>query len=213
MAKDNPRHTIYGKSRADFDPLSPPSIGQQQAYAVTENQTFPVTMIASNGSVVNVNWDVTDISTDNKNTFNLDGLITVSLGYAINPAGAIDRWRNNGEQLIYGATPRTATNNTSDFTNYNWKGLQVVFDVRTPASGFTITPVIQGKDNTFDVYYDILRGNAITASGTTVLKVYPGIGQISGAASSDILPRIWRFRVEHGDATSVTYTGIGNLVV
>ena len=207
------RTTIYGQSRSSFDTADLPTTGQRLAFALTENQTFPVTLITEAGEFTQTDWDIVAVNVDNINTFDLNGLVTVSVPYVINPDGALDRWRNNGEQTIFGATPRTATVDSADYTNFNWRGLHLVFNVSAITATPSVVVKIQGKDDTFDNYYDLLVSTAITTTGITILKIYPGIGQITNGAASDILPRVWRIRVEHANADSITYTAVANLVV
>ena len=73
-----------------------------------------------------------------------------------------------------------------------------------------VTPEIQGKDEVNSVYYVILTGAAITAAGTTVLKVYPGITASANVAVSDLLPRYMRLVMTHGDAVEATYSVVLN---
>lgn len=124
-----------------------------------------------------------------------------------------DRERNNTEETVLASAARTASVNSADFTNYNAKGAHFIIDVTAITDTPILTPKIQGKDPLSGKYYDILVGTDITAIGTTVLKVYPGIGQIAGGASSDILPRTWRVRIEHADSDSITYSIGGGLVI
>ena len=74
----------------------------------------------------------------------------------------------------------------------------------------SVTPKIQGKDNINGVYYDILTGATITAAGTAVLKVYPGITPSANVAVSDILPRYMRLVMTHGDTVNATYSVVLN---
>jgi hypothetical protein len=84
--------------------------------------------------------------------------------------------------------------------------LHVIINVTSITDSPEVEPHIQGKDPISGTYYDILVGNDITATGITILKVYPGIGQIANGAASDILPRTWRVRMEHDDSDSITYS-------
>lgn len=107
---------------------------------------------------------------------------------------------------------RTASVNSADQTNTRGRGLHVVIDVTVDPAAASITPKIQGKDLTSGKYYDILTGVAITATGTTVLKVHPGITALANVAANDLLPVNWRVRMEHADTDSITYS-VGASVV
>jgi hypothetical protein len=87
-----------------------------------------------------------------------------------------------------------ATVNSIGFPSNNHKGGHFVINVTTATSG-TYTPHIQGKDPISGTYYDVLVGPAISTTGTTILKIYPGINAIANGASSDILPSVWRIQL------------------
>lgn len=76
----------------------------------------------------------------------------------------------------------------------------------------SIVPTIEAYNDITDTWYVLLTGAAITATGTTILKVYPGITAVANASSSDILPQTWRVLMTHGDADSATYTVSANLI-
>ena len=65
---------------------------------------------------------------------------------------------------------------------------------------------IEGKDLISGKYYTVLASAAITGTGTTVLKVYPGITASANASASDILPRTWRVTATHANTDSITYS-------
>lgn len=107
---------------------------------------------------------------------------------------------------------RTAAVNTPDQTNFGHKGLHLIIDVTVDPALASITPTIQGKDPLSGKYYDLLVGLAIAATGTTVLKIYPGIAATENVAASDILPLIWRLKMAVADADSITYSVAAMLV-
>jgi hypothetical protein len=115
-----------------------------------------------------------------------------------------DRERGNTELSLLASAARTTATQSADQTNFNARGLHVIIDCTAWAGNFT--PSIQGKDPVSGNYYDILVGNAITAIGTTVLKIYPGIGAIPYGSASDILPRTWRVSIAVAGASSNTYS-------
>ena len=107
---------------------------------------------------------------------------------------------------------RTATLNSDDQVNHNGRGVHIIIDVTVDPALASIVPKIQGYDPTSGKYYDLLVGVAITAVGTTVLKVYPGIAASANVAASDMVPPVWRVRMEHADADSITYS-VGAVMV
>jgi hypothetical protein len=43
-------------------------------------------------------------------------------------------------------------------------------------------------------------------SGTTVLKVYPGLAVAANGSANDVLPRSWRLRAAHSGGANFTYS-------
>lgn len=134
-----------------------------------------------------------------------------SAPYAFN-GDTWDRQRNNTYITVLASAARTATVQSADLTNYNGKGLHLVIDVTAVTATPSITCEIEGKDALSGKYYDVLVGAAITATGTTVLKVYPGITASANASASDMLPRTFRVNCVHADADSITYSVGASLV-
>lgn len=112
---------------------------------------------------------------------------------------------NYGEQVMASAA-RTATSQSDEQTNRNARGCHVIVDVTAVTATPSVVFTIQGKCPVSNKWYDILVSAAITATGTTVLKVYPGIVAAANAAASDILPATWRVKHTHGDADSITFS-------
>ena len=108
------------------------------------------------------------------------------------------------------ATYTATTVNSPDQTNANFKGGHIIIYVASVNSG-TYTPKIQGKDQVSGLYYDILTGSAISASGTTVLKVYPGIGVVANGSASDILPAVWRVQLNGASTPSMVLSVQANM--
>jgi hypothetical protein len=122
-------------------------------------------------------------------------------------ASKFDRWRNNGGALsVLASAARTASVDSADMTNWNWRGGHIVIDVTAVAATPSIVVTVQGKDNVSGKYYTILASAAITGTGTTVLRVYPGVAAVANLAISDVLPRTWRVSVVAADADSITYS-------
>lgn len=92
--------------------------------------------------------------------------------------------------------------NGADQTNTNARGLHLIVDI-TALGGTTptLTVTIQGKDAVSGKYYDILASSALNATGTTVLKVYPGLTAAANTAANDVLPRDWRVKYAIGGTT------------
>ena len=100
----------------------------------------------------------------------------------------------------------TATVTSDNVTSPDAIALHLIIDVTAVASTPSVVPTIQGFDPTSGAYYDILVGNAITTTGTTVLKVGLSIAASANAAAQDLIPVQWRVKMTHADSDSITYT-------
>jgi len=85
-------------------------------------------------------------------------------------------------------------------------GIHVIIEVTVDPAAASITPILQGLNEETGNYYDMLVGAAITAVGTTVLKVHPTIQAQANASAQDGLPRVMRFSMAVADTDSITYS-------
>lgn len=108
----------------------------------------------------------------------------------------------------YASAARTATPTPMDTAQNGpgWKGLVVVIDVTAASATPSVVFTVQGYDPVSGKYYTILASAAITGTGTTVLRVFPGSTVAANLAANDILPARWRVIATHGDADSITYS-------
>lgn len=113
--------------------------------------------------------------------------------------------QNLATQILPSAARTAATVDSADQTNSGWRGIHLIINVTAFTSG-TYTPHVQAKDPVSGTYYDILIGTAISATGLTVLKIYPGMATISNGASADFLPRIWRVHFVGASSPSMTFS-------
>src|SRR5690348_10994234 len=76
--------------------------------------------------------------------------------------------------------------------NFHCRGVKVVVDV-TAITGTapTLTVKLQGYDPVSHKTYDILASAALSAVGTTVLTIYPGLTAAANTTADDILPLYW----------------------
>jgi hypothetical protein len=118
----------------------------------------------------------------------------------------------NSTVAVLPSAARAATTTSDDFLNRNAKGLHLVIDVTAITATPSITVTIQGKDYLSGKYYTILASAAISTTGTTVLKVFPGSAVTSNLSANDMLPVNWRVSVTHGDADSITYSIAASLM-
>lgn len=116
---------------------------------------------------------------------------------------------------LYSSTARTSTPSPVVQANPLHRGLHVVIDVTAVSATPSVTPRIVGVGPTaLDALgnpsaaadYILLEGTPITATGTTVLKLYPGIVAVANGAASDFLPYLWKVTMTHADTDSITYS-------
>ncbi len=83
----------------------------------------------------------------------------------------------------------------------------VTVDLPPQAGAFDLTMHIEGYDFGSASWYLILSGAQITAGNTRQrLRVGTDVGDVANASANDILPYMWRIRMEHGDATEMIYS-------
>lgn len=114
---------------------------------------------------------------------------------------------------LLASAARTATVATSDQSNTRHRGAVVIIDATAATSTPSVVATIQGKDELSGKYYTILASAAITGTGTTVLRVYPGLTAASNTVANDVLPSTWRVNLVHGDTDSITYSVAAQLIV
>lgn len=127
-----------------------------------------------------------------------------------------DRARGNVDTgALVTHTAASAGTTSADQVNYNGRGLKLVIDV-TAITGTspTLTVTIQGKDTASGKYYTLLASAALTATGTTVLEVYPGVGVTANVSASTTLPRTWRVSTAiDGTTPAVTATIAASVIL
>lgn len=113
---------------------------------------------------------------------------------------------------VLASVAKIATNSTNDQINKDFSGVHVIIDVTAITASPSVVPTIEAKDPISGKYYVLLTGVAITATGTTVLKVFPGALAAANLVANDLLPLVWKVKMTHGDTDSITYSIAANLV-
>ena len=142
----------------------------------------------------------------------MDGRRRAALPLALglwDSVGVANFWKQ-----VFPSAAYTATHNTTPEANTDWRGLHLIVNVTAVGSGGSVTPVVNGYGPTSDdgttvtggVPYPLLTGLPITSTGTTVLKVHPGIMAVPNGAAQDFLPYIWFVEMQHANAVSITYS-------
>lgn len=112
----------------------------------------------------------------------------------------------NTQWTIYASAARTATPTKVVQSNPGYRFLHLVIDVTAVSLTPSVVFTIQGYDPVADKYYTILASAAITGTGTTILKVGPGLTAAANSVANDCLPTQWAVDAAHGDADSITYS-------
>lgn len=87
----------------------------------------------------------------------------------------------------------TANGNSTDQSNLGARGIKLFIATGSfGASESTMTVIIQGRDTVSGTYYNILTSASLSASGFTVLSVYPGLAVSANVSANDVLPKTWR---------------------
>jgi hypothetical protein len=99
----------------------------------------------------------------------------------------------------------TATTNGGDLENLSSRGAHIVIKI-TGLTGTSATFTVQGKDALSGDYYTILASAALTGTGTTVLRIYPGLTASANLVASDVIPRFFRVIMTAASLTDLDAT-------
>jgi hypothetical protein len=110
------------------------------------------------------------------------------------------------QQTVYASAARTATPTAVEVPTQGRQRLHLVIVATAAAATPSVVPTIDAYDAASATWYNLLTGNAITATGTTTLKIGPGFPGSANAVSADMLPGLIRITMTHADADSLTYS-------
>jgi hypothetical protein len=85
-------------------------------------------------------------------------------------------------------------------------GLALRIDVSAIAATPSVVFTIQGWDAAANEWFDILASAAVTATGTTMLRVDPRMAAAANLTAQSGLFPVMRLAPVHGDADSITYS-------
>lgn len=180
----------------------------QRADVQLDNRGHLLARLGANGTFMVIQGAGTD---DNPNSN--AALVALAESYLYNPTNvAWDRERANHSVFPIPPAARIASIQSATLTNHSCRGLHITLDVTAITATPSITLTVQGRDELSGRWYDILVGAAVTTVSTNVYKLYPGITPVANVAVSDVLPRVWRVVITHGDADSITYS-VGTTVI
>lgn len=106
---------------------------------------------------------------------------------------------------------RTASVDSASFTGYKAKYADIIIDATAAADTPSVVFTVQGYAPISGKWYTILASAAITGTGTTVLRIGPGIAASANVAANAMLPMTWRVSAVAGDSDSLTYSVEANI--
>jgi hypothetical protein len=101
---------------------------------------------------------------------------------------------------------RIATPDPVDVDMIGAHGLVVIIDVSAAAVTPSVVFNVDGYDSLSQKTWTLLDSAAITGTGTTILKVGPGLTNDANAVADDLIPPAVRIAPVHADADPITYT-------
>lgn len=120
----------------------------------------------------------------------------------------------NSSLLALNLAASAANSDSGKLDNTGASGAHIVIDITaitgtTPTATFTV----EGYDPVSGKYYTLLASAALNATGTTVLRIFPGATVAANLAANDVMPRTFRIRSTiAGTTPTVTATVAVNLL-
>lgn len=112
---------------------------------------------------------------------------------------------NVKEQITFFASAARTADSTSHQTLASKAGVFVI-DVTAVTSTPSVVFTIRGVDPISNKTWDILASAAITSTGTTILRVDPGLTASANLIAKDVLPQAVDIFADHADTDSITFT-------
>ena len=106
----------------------------------------------------------------------------------------------------YASVSRVASPSVVDVDMGRAHGMVVIIDVTAASVTPSVVFNVDGFDPLSGKTWTLLDSAAITGTGTTILKVAPGLTASANAVATDMIPAIVRIAPVHADADPITYT-------
>jgi hypothetical protein len=116
------------------------------------------------------------------------------------------------ERTVFASAARTATPTPVPLTVSYARGLALVIDVTAIVTAPSVTVAIEAFDATSGKWVALLTSAAITAVGTTVLRIYPGLAVAANLSANDVLWEQIRVTPTHANGNSITYSISAHLI-
>ena len=108
-------------------------------------------------------------------------------------------------QTAFASVVRTASEDV-DLNVEGANGLVIVIDVTLDAASASIVFNVDGFDDLSESAYTILDSAAVTAVGTTVLRISPHLTASANVIAKDIIPPRIRISAVAADGDAITYS-------
>ncbi|SRR5579884_647578 len=135
---------------------------------------------------------------------------TLTVQQLLYNGATLDLQRGNQQGTLLASATRTANTASADQTNYNARGVLLFLNVTAASGTGGVRALVQAKDPISGSTQFLASATPAfkTATGLYVYSVYPGapVGAFLEQATQAALPRTWSVLVQHGDASSYTYS-------
>ena len=109
-------------------------------------------------------------------------------------------------QPVYASAARVATPTAVELDMSTAHGLVLVVDCTVYPAAASVVVNVDGVDPTSGTSWTILDATAVTATGTSILRISPEMTASAGAIARDVVPSIIRVTPVHADTDSITYS-------
>lgn len=114
---------------------------------------------------------------------------------------------------VLASAARTASPTADTFqTSGDSDGLLVIIDVTADPATASVVFTLQGVDPVSGKTWDVLASAAVTAVGTTILRVSPNLTAAANTIAKDLVPAFFTVAAVHADADSITYSVAAQVV-
>lgn len=121
--------------------------------------------------------------------------------------------REGDAATLLASAARTATPTADIFhVSGDSRGLLVVIDCTAIAATPSVVFTLQGYDPVSTKTWTLLASAAITATGTTVLRVHPELTAAANTIAKDMVPSWFTLTAVHANANSITYSVAAQVV-
>lgn len=111
-----------------------------------------------------------------------------------------------GRFEAYASAARTASPDTVELEVAGYRALHMVIDCTAATGSPSVVFTIAGIDRVSGKAYTLLASAAITGTGTTVLRVGPGLTAAGNLVANDVVPPVIRITPVHTGSDSITYS-------